>query len=124
MADPQAVRSEIRWMVRLIDAPAAVTARGYRRSTKTRVDLEIIDADAPWNAGRWVLEASDGSATLRRGGVGTVQARVGGLSSLWSGYVSARTLAGAGLLRSADPAALDALDDVFASPPPVLLDFY
>jgi len=124
MADPEAVRSEIRWMVRLIDAPAAIAARGYRRSTMTRVDLEIIDEDAPWNAGRWVLEASDGSATLRRGGAGTVQAPVGGLSSLWSGYVSARTLAGAGLLHSADPAALDALDDVFASPPPMLLDFY
>lgn len=124
MADPTAVRSEIRWMVRLIDASAAIAARGYRRSARARVELEIVDADAPWNAGRWVLEASDGEASLERGGAGTVEVSIGGLSSLWAGYASARTLAAAGLLRSTDPSGLDDLDEVFAGPPPALLDFY
>lgn len=124
MGDPTAVRSEIRWMVRLVDAPGAIAARGYRRSARGRVELEIVDADAPWNAGRWVLEAGDGAATLEPGGAGTVQTSVGGLSSLWAGYASARTLATAGLLRASDPVSLDDLDEVFAGPPPTLLDFY
>jgi predicted acetyltransferase len=88
------------------------------------VDLQIVDPDAPWNAGRWVLEASDGEASLRPGGDGTVEATIGGLSALWAGYAPARALATAGLLRTSDAGALDALDDVFAGPPPALLDFY
>lgn len=124
MADPVAVRSEIRWMIRLIDAAGAIAARGYRTSANARIDLDIQDEDAPWNSGRWVLDVSDGSASLRRGGTGAVEASIGGLSSLWAGYASARTLATAGLLRSGDVAALDALDGVFAGPAPVLLDFY
>jgi len=124
MADPTAVRSEIRWMVRLVDAPGAIAARGYRRSARARVDLQIVDPDAPWNAGRRVLDVGDGGASLALGGAGTVEASIGGLSSLWAGYASARTLATTGLLRSSDPAALDDLDEVFAGPPPTLLDFY
>ncbi len=124
MADPTAVQSEIRWMVRLIDAPAAIAARGYRRSARGRVDLEIVDRDAPWNAGRWVLEAAGGEASLQLGGAGTVEMSIGGLSSLWAGYAPARTLAAAGLLGAPDPADLDELDEIFAGPPPTLLDFY
>lgn len=124
MADPRSVRSEIRWMIRLIDAAGAVAARGYRSSATARVELDIRDVDAPWNAGRWVLDVSEGSAELRPGGAGTVETTIGGLSSIWAGYASARTLATAGLMRSADPAALDALDEAFAGPAPVLADFY
>ncbi len=123
-ADPLAVRSEIRWMVRLVDVARGVAARGYRRSTRARIDLEIVDPHASWNAGRWTLDAADGSASLERGGAGTVEMSIGGLSSLWAGYASARTLAAAGLLRTADRTLLDDLDDIFAGAPPVLLDFY
>lgn len=123
-ADPEAVRSEIRWMVRLIDAAGAVAARGYRRSAVATVHLDVVDSDAPWNDGRWVLEVAGGQGRLGRGGDGTVQATINGLSSLWAGYASARTLATAGLLRSPGPEPLDTLDEAFAGPAPVLLDFY
>ena len=124
IADPVAVQSEISWMVRLIDVAGAIAARGYRRSAGARVDLQIADPDAPWNAGRWVLEASEGAASLKPGGDGTVETSIGGLSSLWAGYAPARRLAAAGLLRTSDPVALDDLDDIFAGPSPALLDFY
>lgn len=123
-ADPTAVRSETRWMVRLIDAAGAVAARGYRRSTSVRVELEIDDQHAPWNAGRWVLEVVGAAAELRRGGAGTVRVGIGGLSSLWAGYASAGTLAATGSLYAPDRSALDSLDDVFAGPAPALLDYY
>ena len=77
VADPVAVQSEISWMVRLIDVAGAVAARGYRRSARARVDLQIADPDAPWNAGRWVLEASEGAASLKPGGDGTVETSIG-----------------------------------------------
>jgi len=123
-ADPTAVRGEVRWMIRLVDAAAAVAARRYRPSTEARVELEIVDADAAWNAGRWVLEVADGHGQLTPGGGGAVEATIGGLSSLWVGYASARTLEATGHLRSFDPGALDALDDVFAGPAPAVLDYY
>ena len=96
-------------------------ARDRRRAPSTST---IADDHAPWNAGRWVLEVAGGEGQLRRGGDGTVQTTVIGLSSLWAGYASAHTLAAAGLLRSPTRRSLDALDEAFAGPAPVLLDLY
>jgi predicted acetyltransferase len=123
-ADPLAVRSEIRWMLRLVDAAGAVAARGWRPGLRGVVDLDIVDQHAPWNAGRWRLEVDDGGAQLVPGGAGTVQLGIGALSSWWAGYARARSLAATGLLRTADEAALATLDALGATAPPTLVDFY
>ncbi len=123
-ADPVAVRNEIRWMLRIVDAPGAMAARGWPTTARGSVELDIIDEDAPWNAGRWVLELDAGSAGLTRGGSGTIQAPIGGLSSWWAGYAPATRLARLGLLHSGDPAALARMDHLLPAVPPVLLDFY
>jgi predicted acetyltransferase len=123
-SDPLAVRSEIRWMLRLVDAAGAVAARGWRPGLRGRVDLEIADDDAPWNAGRWRLEVDDTQAHLVPGGAGTVQVGIGALSSWWAGYARGRTLAATGLLRTADETALTTFDALGATSPPTLVDFY
>ncbi len=123
-ADPTAVRSEIRWMLRLVDAAGAVAARGWNPTVRGRVDLVVADDHAPWNAGRWQLEVDGGEGRLTPGGAGTVEATIGGLSSWWSGYASARTLATTGHLRTSDPVALATLDGLGAASPPTLVDFY
>ena len=123
-AEPEAVRTEIRWMLRLIDAPAAVAARGWNPTVAGRVDLEIADGHAPWNAGRWRLEVEGGEARLTPGGDGTIQAGIGALSCWWAGYHPARTLAQHGLLSSPDAHALTVLDGLGATTAPVLRDFY
>ncbi|WP_421120032.1 enhanced intracellular survival protein Eis [Aquihabitans daechungensis] len=123
-ADPVAVRNEIRWMLRLVDARGAMEARGWPATARGSVDLEVIDAHAAWNTGRWVLEVADGSATLTPGGSGTVQAPIGGLSSWWAGYAPATRLARLGLLHSADRSALERMDHLLPAVPPVLPDFY
>jgi predicted acetyltransferase len=122
--DPLAVRSEIRWMLRLVDAAGAVAARGWRPGLRGRVDLEIADEHAPWNAGAWRLEVDDGRAHLAPGGAGTVQVGIGALSSWWAGYARGRTLAATGLLRTADETALATFDALGATSPPTLVDFY
>lgn len=122
--DPVAVRNEIRWMLRIVDAPGAVAARGWPTTARGSVELDIVDEHAPWNAGRWVLEVDGGSAVLVRGGSGTVHAPIGGLSSWWAGYAPATRLARLGLLHSSDPAALARMDHLLPAVPPVLLDFY
>ncbi|MEZ5178438.1 MAG: GNAT family N-acetyltransferase [Acidimicrobiales bacterium] len=123
-ADPRAVRSEIRWMLRLVDAAGAVAARGWRPGLRGAVDLDVVDDHAPWNAGRWRLEVDDGEARLVPGGTGAVRLGIGALSSWWAGYARARTLASAGLLACADAAALASFDAVGATSPPILVDFY
>ena len=122
--DPLAVRNEIRWMLRLIDAPGAVAARGWPAGVDGRVELDIADDQAPWNAGRWTLEVTDGVGSLEPGGAGTVEATIGGLSSWWAGYAPASRLVRAGHLHSTDRQAVALMDRLIAAVPPVLLDFY
>ncbi|WP_426572951.1 GNAT family N-acetyltransferase [Aquihabitans sp. McL0605] len=123
-AAPDVVRSEIRWMLRLIDAPGAVAARGWAAGVEGSVDLALVDEHAPWNNGTWSLHVADGHGTLTPGGDATVEASIGGLSSWWSGYATATKLARTGHLRSADHRALATMDRLISAAPPVLPDFY
>jgi predicted acetyltransferase len=122
--DPVAVRNEIRWMLRLVDAPGAVAARGWNPTVTGTVHLDIHDEHAPWNAGRWVLEVEGGSARLEPGGSGVVSTSIGGLSTWWAGHTAASRLARMGHLVSTDPQALATMDSLIPAVPPVLPDFY
>lgn len=123
-APPEIVRAEIRWMLRLVDVAGAVAARGWPAGAAGRVELEVDDPHAPWNHGRWVLEVSDGRATLERGGAGEVQIEIGALSSWWAGYATPHRLARTGSLRTARPELLHLLGSLVPPSPPVLPDFY
>lgn len=123
-ADPMSVQREIRWMLRLVDVAGAVAARGWNRAASGRVHLQVRDRHAAWNDGRWVLEVDGGAGRLTPGGDGTVGIGVGGLSSWWSGYASARTLQRTGHIESGDQAALAVLDGLGAATPPALVDVY
>ena len=123
-AAPDVVRSEIRWMLRLVDVPGAIAARGWPSHARGRVHLAVIDEHAPWNNGPWVLEVADGRARATPGGDGTVSATIGGLSSWWAGYAPATRLARTGHVGSADRRALELMDQLLPAAPPVLPDFY
>lgn len=49
------------WL-RIIDLPGALTARGYEDDCD--VVVEVSDAQAPWNAGRWRLQIRSGEAAV------------------------------------------------------------
>jgi len=51
------------WL-RLVDLPGALTARGYEADGEVVVD--VTDDAAPWNAGRWRLRVSGGTADVTR----------------------------------------------------------
>ncbi len=61
---PDAVRPADNLWIRLVDLPAALTARGY--ATEVDVVLEVADAHRPDNAGRWRLTVRDGIAHVDR----------------------------------------------------------
>jgi predicted acetyltransferase len=125
LAEPEVrVHEHLRWMLRLVDAPAAVAARGWPAGLRAQVDLDVADGQVAGNDGRWRLAVEDGAGTLTRGGDGGVALGVGALSALYAGYTDPRTLRRAGLLSGGDERALDTLATITAGQRPRLLDYF
>jgi predicted acetyltransferase len=116
-----------RWMLRVVDAPAAIAARGFPAATSVSVPLRIADDVRPANAGRWQLSVAAGAGALdpldpdAPAGPASPALTLGarGLAALYAG-TPLITLRRAGLAvggTAADDAALDA---AFAATPYML----
>lgn len=114
----------LRWMLRIVDLPLAVAARGWRPGVRVEVDLDVRDRHAPWNDGRWRLHVDDGVASIDKGGIGSVHVSINALAAMYSGYASATSLARLGLVSGASTRELGALDALLAGPTPWLQDFF
>jgi predicted acetyltransferase len=107
-----------RWMLRVVDAPAAIAARGFPLAVSASVVLRIHDPARPANSGLWDLAVTGGSGALRpfesalAGGVMTLSAR--GLAALYAG-TPVGTLRQAGLAAGGTPDGDEALDAAFAA---------
>jgi predicted acetyltransferase len=129
------VENQQPWMLKILDADAAVRARAWPEHLRASLPLTLLDgagaADAAPTADgrcRWVFE--DGAAHLEPGG-GThrddstgVRLDIRGLSVLYAGAGSAAMLRQAGLLDGGDLRTDAVLDAASAGPPPALLDFF
>jgi predicted acetyltransferase len=107
------------WMLRVVDAPAAVAARGFPAAVSLTVPLAVHDDARPANSGRWALTVTDGrgvldpltSQAVRADPLLTLGAR--GLAALYAG-TPVSTLRQAGLAAGGSPADDAALDTAFA----------
>jgi predicted acetyltransferase len=101
--------------VRLVDLPAALTARGY--ATAGSIVLEVADASCPWNAGRWRLQvAPDGASCERTTEEAELSLDTAELATAYLGQVRATTLLGARRLVEHRPGAARRLDVLLAAP--------
>lgn len=104
------------WMLRVVDAAAAIAARGFPAGVTASVSLELADPELPANAGYWRLEVAGGRGSLQRanGGTETGALRLGarGFAALFAGSAIG-PLRLAGLAAGGDPAADDALESAF-----------
>lgn len=116
------VSSDWPWMLRLVDVPAAIEARGWPRGVSGRVDLDVVDPVRPANSGAHVLEVADGEGTLVRGGSGGITVSVQDLAMLYAGC-SPAALRDAGRLLEAGADDLDLLAAAFVSRPTIPLFF-
>jgi predicted acetyltransferase len=113
------------WMLRVVDVPAAIAARGFPSAVSASVPLEIRDRARRANAGSWQLTVARGSGTLIQNDGGsspriTLGAR--GLAALYAGTpVAALRLAG--LASGGSPDGDAALDAAFAATPYMVDDF-
>jgi predicted acetyltransferase len=104
------------WMLRVVDLPAAVDARGWPAARALRnaaADLEVTDPWAPWNQGRWRLVVEDGAVRCEPGGDGSVQLTARALGPWFAGGTPTSALRRSGLLAGADADA-DLLDVLVA----------
>jgi predicted acetyltransferase len=116
------VRQHVCWMLRIVDAAAAVAARGYPPALEIEVPLTVGDPILSDNDDRWTLRVAKGEGHLEHGGEGGPRLGIGALSSLFTGWASTDALARAGLLEGGSPAQLRALDAAFAGPTPWMMD--
>jgi len=107
-----------RWMLRVVDAAAAIAGRGFPAAAGLVVELHIEDAQLPANTGHWTLEVSGGKGALTRAGspvsgAGLLRLGARGLAALYGGTPMA-TLRRAGLAAGGSASTDDALDTAFA----------
>jgi predicted acetyltransferase len=112
------------WMLRLVNAPAAVAGRGYPDGADVTIALSVRDVQLPANSGPWLLHVSGGKGSLTRyetdssphlGPAGPLQLGARGLAALYGGTPLA-ALRSAGLVSGGEAAADEALDEAFAGP--------
>ncbi|OLF15195.1 GNAT family N-acetyltransferase [Actinophytocola xanthii] len=108
------------WMLRVVDLPAAVTARGWPAATHLTsfaVDIEVADEHAPWNSGRHRLVCDAGQVACEPGGSGAVRLHARGLGPWFAGSADSAMLRRAGLLTG-DPVDARLLDLLTGAPHP------
>lgn len=106
------------WMLRVVDLPAAVAARGWPDAAylaPTSVDIEVVDEHAPWHAGRHRLVVDGGKVVCEPGGDGTVRLRARALGPWFAGAADTAMLRRGGLLDG-DEAAARVLDVLTGAP--------
>ncbi|MDP8955708.1 MAG: GNAT family N-acetyltransferase [Actinomycetota bacterium] len=104
------------WL-RLVDVPAALSARRY--ATEGEVVFEVKDPFCPWNEGRYLLQGGPSGAECRKtdrsAGVALDQRD---LAAAYLGGVRFRTLARAGRVVESTDGALATADRMFVCDPP------
>ena len=110
------------WMLRVVDAPAAIAGRGFPAGASASVVLDLADPIRPVNSGRWSLDVSGGVGGFTRlgdasatPGPGALSLSARGFAALYAG-VPIPTLRLAGLAAGGNPAADDALSSAFCGP--------
>ncbi len=113
----------LRWMVRIVDVPQALTARGYAADVSGELHLDIRDELLPANNGRFILNVVGGQATVTSGGRGDLKADIRGLAPLYTAFLSPQALKSIGML-DADDQVLRIANNLFAGPEPWMPEIF
>lgn len=135
LADPRITESRIlpRHMFRLVDVATALAQRPYPAHVRAELLLEVRDATAPWNEGKYSLQIKEGrayvtsvagDAALGAHAAGRLSCDIQTLSQLYCGYLSPRQAAELGRLRADRPEALGGAQEAFAIDKPHMSDYF
>lgn len=106
------------WMLRLVDADAAISSRGFPAGVDIEVALRLDDPWLPSCEGDFRLKVANGTGRLVRGQAATGAVHLGpnGVAALYAGVPPA-TISRAGLLSGGNAVDLAHLEAAFASRP-------
>jgi predicted acetyltransferase len=114
-----------RWMLRIMDAPKAVAARGFSPAVTGSAAVTLVDPLLSGNCGSWRLEVSAGRGEL----IPAEPSRAGlclgpnGFAALYAG-TSVRVLRTAGLASAGEPEGDELIDAAFAGRTAYLLEYF
>ena len=114
-----------RWMTRMLDVPAALSARGYPPISGSAV-IAVEDPLFPEESrGPWLVTADAGMVSASRvdGASPPKPIPIGALSAMFTGFVTPSDAIRIGLLDAGDPA-VGFLSRLFAGPAPWMQDFF
>jgi len=124
LPEPRAtVARRLELLLRILDVPGALAARGYLPHLHADLHLAVDDDLLPENTGHFLLRVADGRGTVERGGTGTFRLGIRALASLYSGFLTPNDLAMLGEL-TAPAADLALAAAIFGGPAPWLVDMF
>lgn len=112
------------WMLRILDIPAALSARGYSSHAQGELLLKIDDSTLPQNNGQWQLTVRDGKGFVVRTDdscAENIRLSLNTLSALYSGYINPSAARRMRRIVADDPQAA-ALASVFSGGYPYFCD--
>jgi len=103
-------------MLHLVDVQAAIEARPAQPQASGKgLTIALTDASAPWNAGTWRIESSEGRMSAERTNAAPeLEIDVRALASLYNGFVKPIDAARVGQVRALSDLALPAATDLFS----------
>jgi predicted acetyltransferase len=111
------VHERYRWMLRLLNVPAAFEARGYP-PVDAEVTFSVDDHRYPDNGGPWRLMVRDGRGSIERAVAhDRAPIPIGPLSSMFSGYFRPHDAVLLGVMAADDPA-VEGFATILAGPDP------
>ncbi len=110
-------------LTRVVHVKRALEERGYSPAVRGEVHLDVRDAIAPGNQGRWTLRVEGGRGQVTPGGRGDVTLDVRGLAPIYTGFLSATQASLIGW-ASGPRTALDTLGGLFTGGSPWMTDMY
>jgi len=112
-----------RWMLRVLDVPAALEGRGYPPVSGEAV-IGVEDEMFPDNSGPWRISAEGGKVEVSGADGERVRpVSIGTLSSMYSGFLSPFDAVRLGLMDADDPA-VPVLARLLSGPAPFMLDWF
>ena len=118
MQEPRRLRFGLKdgLYVRLVDVPAALSARGY--NGEETVVIEVIDPFCPWNEGRYAITTAPNGASCERTTVGAqIACTATDLGAVYLGGTGFRRLHRAGRVQELMPGALALAVALFTTDP-------
>ena len=103
-------------MLRLVDVQRAIEARpALRQASGKGVTIALTDEKAPWNAGAWRIESSEGRMSAERtNSAPGLEMDVRALASIYNGFLKPADAVRVGVARASSDDAIADATEIFA----------